>query len=415
MVTSAAQNLTVGTRLALELLLCCARTQMDAARAERIRALLREELDWDYLLGTAFRHGMLPLLYWHLNAICPEAVPKSSLDSLRDGFYTTAWYNLFLTEELLKLLKLFAAHNIPAVPFKGPALAILVYGNLALRKFGDLDVVVFKRDLLRARDLLISRGYKLTTPLDSGQEVDQLLSNFCILMRHDDRVRVDLQWRIKGRSFAFALDTAGLQEHLVAVSLAGTTVLTFSPEDLLIVLCVHGSKHLWERLKWICDVAELIRVHAGMDWERVMEQASRANSERMLALGLYLAHTLLGATLPEQIWRRVQADQVVKSVAAQVHKRLFAEADGLPGDFERFAFYFNTRDGLRGKVKHCFLYLRRYLCLVMIPSTVEKRLLPLPASLSFLYYLFRPIRLAVKYVLKPWKLKNFLPYRIDID
>jgi Uncharacterised nucleotidyltransferase len=89
------------------LLLCCARAQMDAARASRIRALLREELDWNHVYGLASRHGMLPLLYWHLNAICPEAVPKEHLDALRDGFYSTARSNLFLTGELLKLLKLF--------------------------------------------------------------------------------------------------------------------------------------------------------------------------------------------------------------------------------------------------------------------------------------------------------------------
>jgi hypothetical protein len=146
-----------------------------------------------------------------------------------------------------------------------------------------------------------------------------------------------------------------------------------------------------------------------------MEQAEQTDCERMLALGLYLAHDLLGATLPATVWRRVQADRVVQSVAAQVRARLFAKTDGLLEDFERFTFYHKLRDGLRGRVQYYTLYLCRYLGFMMIPSPADKQFLSLPTFLFPLYYLLRPLRLIGKYSLRPWKLKDFLPYRIDID
>ena len=76
----------VSLRPEAELLLCCARTRMDSEKAARIRVLLQHDIDWEYLFRTASEHGIAPLLYRHLNAICPEAVPKETLDQAPGPF-----------------------------------------------------------------------------------------------------------------------------------------------------------------------------------------------------------------------------------------------------------------------------------------------------------------------------------------
>jgi hypothetical protein len=124
-----------------ELLLYCAQTPIDSEIAERIRTLLQQDIDWAYLIQTAAQHGVMPLLYQSLNTTCPEAVPKANLAQLRNYFHTNAQRNLFLTKELLKLLTLFETHSIPAIPFKGPVLAVSAYGNLSLRQISDLDIL----------------------------------------------------------------------------------------------------------------------------------------------------------------------------------------------------------------------------------------------------------------------------------
>jgi hypothetical protein len=395
-----------------ELLLCCARTQMDAARAERIRVLLQEELDWDYMIWSALRHGMLPLLSWHLNSLCPEAVPKASLDLLREGLSAIARDNLFLTGELRKLLKLFAAHNIPALPFKGPSLAASVYGNLSLRHFRDLDILVHKRDILSAKTLLLSQGYCLRSQLTDAQEA-ALLQSFheYTFDRNDGRSTVDLHWRFLPSCFSFPLDLDHIWERLEQVPFAGTTVLSLPPEDLLLILCVHGTKDRWSRLIWICDIAELIRAHWRMDWKRVIAQARTLNSERKLLLGLYLANALLGAALPEEVMQRVQTNPVIKSLAAQVRKGLFSAPDsGSRADLcEGMALHLRVADRLRDRVPYVLYCLR----LVITPNAKDQALLPVPLSLAFLYYLLRPIRLVRTYGLRPWKRKNFTPTKLD--
>ena len=92
----------------VELLLGCARARVDAERAVRLRTLIEEELNWDYLLRLADRHGLQPLLYWHLNACCSESVPAAHRQHLLVAFQRVSALNIFLTHELQRLLRLFA-------------------------------------------------------------------------------------------------------------------------------------------------------------------------------------------------------------------------------------------------------------------------------------------------------------------
>jgi hypothetical protein len=380
-----------------ELLLCCAQSSMSAERTGRVRALLGEDIDWAYLLQTAHRHRLIPLLYQNLSTICPEAVPRATLNQLKRYFHINGLNNRFLTKELLRLLSLFEANGVLAVPYKGPVLAAAVYGHLALRVFDDLDVLIHKRDLLKAKELLITDGYQLA--LTQAQEAFFLKNRYHYHFVHaNDKVHVELHWAFTRSYWTFPLTLAHLQKRLESVSLAGTTVPSIAVEDLLLILCAHGAKHHWERLGWICDVAELIRVHHAIDWEHMLEQAIRLHSMRILLLGLLLAQELLNAPLPEEVCRKIQTDSGVKSLVTQVREQLFSEAEGT--HFNPHDFYLQLRERLPDRVRYLrYYYVQQMLPRVFTPNAKDRASLSLPASLSFLYYLLRPIRLAREYAL----------------
>lgn len=154
----------------IELLLCCARTQMEAETATRMKALFQQTLDWEYLLRMAIRHGVMPLLFWQINANLPEIAPAEFMTRLREHFYLNAARNHFLTEELVRVLRLFEEQNIPAIPYKGPALALSIYGDTALRQFSDLDLLIQRKDVVRASDVLRTHGYTSQHQLTPAQE-----------------------------------------------------------------------------------------------------------------------------------------------------------------------------------------------------------------------------------------------------
>src|SRR5262249_35093242 len=146
----------------IRLLLDCARTCIDTQQANRIRDLASKDIDWAYLLRTARAHGVMPLFYRSLNSTCPDTVPEPILVELRQHFYANAGRNLFLAKELLTVVQCLEGHKIPSIPYKGPVLATSVYGNLAFREFGDLDILVRERDYNLAQRVLIDQGFRLT-------------------------------------------------------------------------------------------------------------------------------------------------------------------------------------------------------------------------------------------------------------
>lgn len=393
-----------GTSAETELLLCCARTHLGAGTVDRVKGLFRQQLDWQYLIRTALAHGVMPLLYSSLQKSCLQAVPKSNVKQLRSHYRVNVQHSFFLTAELLKLLALFEAHGIQAIPFKGPVLAASVYGDISLRQFGDLDILVHKRDIPSAGELLVSQGYRSAAAHaedleeNDHEEIAYLGPGYYVFIQHERKIRVDLQWRITERYFSFSLDDEHLWERLAPLSLAGKTVLTFAPMDLLLILCVHGSKHRWEKLKWICDVAELVRTHKEqIDWIKIQQEASRLGIERMLGLGLFLAHDFLGAELPEEISKKVQEDLRTKSAARQIRERFFTGGDEPPGDFKKVIFYLRTKDRWQERLQFCLRYLSQFVAIVITPTSKDRAGLPLPAPFFFLHYFLRPLRLTVQY------------------
>ena len=384
--------LTTNHRLETELLICCARGHLDREHASRIQALLLGKIDWDYLIRTALQHGLLPLLNRHLTATCPDLIPKRVADYFHEHHLHNNKYNLLLTGELLKLLKLFESHGIQAIPFKGLMLASSLYQDLALREFGDLDILVPKRDVPLAREVLASCGYASRHRMTKEQEAT-LLELRCeqAFLRADDMVLVDLHWGIVPRHFSFAPDPESWWQTDQRLSVSNHNLRTLPPEDLVLPLCVHGAKHCWERLGWICDLAELMRANTEIDWRQLLEEAGKTDSDRMVLLGLYLASDLLGAPLPEEVSRRAQSDRQVQSLARHVYATLFGKAMN-QNRLNYELFYLRAMKRQRDRVRHFLDHLA--------PTPLEWDLLPLPPSLSFLHYLLRPIRLAGKHGLK---------------
>ena len=373
-----------------EALVCCARASMDANNAERLRELVEQGIDWEYLVWAAHRNRMTPLLYWNLHNTCPESVPIPVMDKLRQNFHVNARHNLRRTRELVKLLGHFKASGVDCMPYKGPLLAFSVYGQLSLRQFKDLDLLIDKQDVETAKELLLSEGYRESYEPKNGEEADIIANPVREFISRDGNIAVDLHWGLERTYLPFPVDLARLRGHMQPVEVAGKTVLGPAPEELVLILCMHGSRHMWNRMKWICDVAELLRTHQGMDWDIVNKLAGNWGCERMLHMGLLLANDLLGAPVPGNLLRKAHADQEVKSLSSQVYERLFVADDTPGGVFGTIVFRTRVRERWRDKMS-IILYLAHR---ALTPSASDLSLIRLPKPLSFLYYLIRPVRLA---------------------
>jgi hypothetical protein len=350
----------------VQLLLSCAHAQMHPANAERIVGLLQNDIDWDFLLQMAFRHNVVSLLYRSLKTVGSITIPETVQAELKAQIEMDVQGNLFLTKELLELLALFEQGGIPVVPYKGPVLAASIYGDQALRPYSDLDILVHERDILQAMDLLAVRGYEIIRPRSIAQTgkahrslgIEQLIGKsawaYQMVLWHPDRqVILEVHWRITPR-YIFPHSPEQLWEDLKPVTLGGVRVPSFSPENLLWFLCIHGAKHQWKRLSWLCDIAELVYIYPQLNWGRLMVQATELGMERRLCLGLILANCLLEMPLPETIKTKIHTVPHVKALARRVMERAFdgAEQASRFPYLEQFEFQLRAIDRVADRARY---------------------------------------------------------------
>lgn len=376
-----------------EILLWCARPQPSAEETERARVLLRQRPDWDSLLELALRHRLMPVLYRQIKQSFPEALPPEFMERLRDYFYLNAARNHLFTEDLCGILQLFETEGLRVVPYKGPALAFNLYGDVALRQFNDLDIMVRREDVLKASALLRRHGFRAEHELTKHQTA-ALLKVECeqIFFRPEGRVYLDLHWGFVPAYFPFKLDTESIWQRLTTSSLGPREALAFSPEDLLLILAVNAGKEFWAHLNGLCDIAALIRASPRLDWECLIGEAKRAGIRRMLFVSLRLAHDLLGAQVPEEIGHSISSDKKVRTLALTVRQELFRKEQTKARGVSQFLRPAKALDGRWAQAKF-------HLRLASTPTPEDWTFIRLPESLRFLHYLTRPFRLAGKYLL----------------
>lgn len=310
-------------------------------RAARLGELLQIAIDWPALLALAEQHGVLVLLIEQLKDL-QQATPPEIRETLRQWQRRQAVSTLSLTSEMFRLLDHFAGLRIEALVTKGPALSTRCYGDPGMRQYGDLDLIVRDKDMRRVTETMIALGYAPKVPL-SAIEASKFPGEYAF---HKPAADLLVEFHTE-RTFRYhprQLPIENLFARRSSVTIDARAVPTLSIEDELVLICIHGAKHFWERLMWIADVAALISRNP-VDWDRAMAAAREVGAERILRLGLRLAMDVAGATLPEQLAAQVRADSSAARLAAQITNRLPAADSRKMGIVERAAFRVKMRGG----------------------------------------------------------------------
>jgi hypothetical protein len=377
-----------------QLLLRCACIAPPAATRAAIAALASAPLDWARFIAIATNHGLMPLAYVNLDAVAHDAVPKPVMVELWSWRERTARRNAAMAAELLEILAALEGAGIAAIAYKGPALAQALYGDVGLRQFGDLDILVGRADVARAKACLFSRGYAPQYPLAPALEGAYLRSNaqYHLGFVHEARaIVVELHWRTDPDTAVEDTGDPAWWRSLPRAALAGGEVRAFAPTELLLILLVHGSKHRWSSLGWLVDVSEILREGGAIDWRWLEERAAALACERRVGLGLLLAHRWLEAPVPEATLARYARLPGVKRSAAAI------EAAGVTAEPapESALAMLRANLGLYDTASQRFAHVVNT---VASPTLVEWSRWPLPRPLFFLYPPLRLARLAWKHL-----------------
>lgn len=347
-----------------------------------------DTVDWEALLELADRHGLLAFLLRFLDGEPVVETPPAVLDRLRERARLRTRENLRHTAHLIDLVPAMEQAGIDTMAYKGPVLSVRLHGNPTLRDYDDLDLLVRERDVEKATRFLQARDLRPWFDLKSDQEGRLGDSQYA---RHfgnaETGVAVDLHWGFAQPYLSRGLDEATVWSDFQEVPLGPVRLRTLADPLLLLVLCVHGSKHEpqpWHRLKWIVDVAGLARLIPDDRWGPLVRQARALRLERPFLLGLLVAHRLLATPLAPPVEESLRTVSDLEPLADAVLATLASPgADAAP---TRIDYDLRLLDRGRDRVRYVLHRL-------FVPNPKDWALIELPRWLAPAYYLLRPVRL----------------------
>lgn len=371
------------------LLLACAIAESDPHTRREIEDLLNGPLEWNYLLNMGRWHGMLPLLADRLVG-ATTGVPAEVSQFLRDYSSDNARSNLRLAAELLNISTAFEAGGIPHIPYKGVVLGEYLYGTVASRAAGDIDLIVKPEDASNAVACLRSLGFEDTYSLTAAQLAASMRSG----IEHSfirDGVTVDLHWRMVQDYVWPSLDSNQVWQHLVPFSFFGRKLRVFSPELMLVALCIHSAQHHWAHLKMFADIAELLYQSPQLNWRIVDDLVADSHAKRSMLVALALVRSCQNAELPPHVIDEIRRDPHVSEIASAIYSKIWPSPhDPTPvqTDF-RWLLFRSRGERLPDRL--------RYLCAVALrPTLADFQTLGLPRQLEWLYFALRPARVVLR-------------------
>ncbi|MBM9605797.1 nucleotidyltransferase domain-containing protein [Desulfopila inferna] len=377
---------------ALILHLTCKALDLPAYQSLKISE--NEDFDWEYFAKASVIHGVFLLIYPILKLTRLITIPENQKVVLKTLARNYTIKSIRLSAELVKICTLLKGKGIPAVPFKGPTLSHAVYDKQDVRIFSDLDVLLKANDVENALVCLQEQGYAPLINLDQEQLTRYKSFENDIQLSNLNGVVVEIHWEATGRYLEKAFDFEYFGSRVHNMDFFETKIQQLAREDLLIYLCVHGTRHAWERLEWLCSVACILRNPDIVDFTEIFSRVKSLGCRRIVLQAFILAQEVFAIDLPKILQERIMREQKTLDIVGKNKKDLSpVYNDGLntiQKSGHRFKlFQFLLRDHWTGSVKYLFRQVFR-------PRVTDFQLICLPAKLFPLYYLIRPYRLVLK-------------------
>ncbi|MGI9533504.1 MAG: nucleotidyltransferase domain-containing protein [Thermodesulfobacteriota bacterium] len=356
--------------------------------------------EFDFIIDQAVHHKVINIVSLAFNRKCFDFLPGEIIDRVNELNREEVIKNMYLTNELSELNKEFNSKKLEFILLKGPALGGELYDDLNLRQIGDLDLLVRKEEMDEAANLLLNRGYNYFFELTDRQR--KLYEESSIYLSDHDmhysffqtekKIFVELHWALMPEKYSFSQKTDGLFSRKKIININGNKINTLSDEDLILFLSLHGIKHGWSRLFWICDIVRFLIVKDSIDWGSVIKRAKKLNYSRSLFIALKTTEYIIPGLLKGELLNIIKNDREVNRISKIIRENLFNYDNSL-GSKNSNKIFVRSMERYSDKIHF-------YTDRLFRPTIYEVELIKLPKQLIFIYYFIRPIRLITKYTVK---------------
>lgn len=299
---------------------------------------------------------------------------------------------MLMTSELIKVMKLLEENHINAIAFKGPVLSQMAYGDISLRQYVDLDILIDEKDLGRIFSILNKNKYKTNQNV-----VKKVLENQSIF--HDisffkNNVSLEFHWKFFSDEFKTSFDKFDIWSDLSSIQIQNHKFKYFKNEILILYLSIHGAKHNWERIEWLVDIAKYL-TKVKIDWELLLEMSKSTKSQKILLSTIYLCQNILGFSIDKLVkdkFKNLKILNLSKEFENLFYNRFESRLSKKVETKQISKIQFHLLEGFSAKTFFILSLLK--------PTEQEYKIFNLPTGLNFIYYFLRPFNVFFRWIKK---------------
>ncbi len=285
-----------------ELILLAADINPEQTIMDRLNKLIPDISDWEVFTKMAIDRAAAPLIVDKLPKLSNAGLfPEGVLRSLKQASLRTLTRNMLLTEHFRQVIRAFSEAEIPVIALKGSMLSDWLYGNINLRQFSDLDLLVPQEKGLDALEILRKMGYA-----SNDMTLTDFITENTSIVHYKPMIKngvsVEIHIRVHSEMEPYSVELSSMWKQAVPLPLHGVTALGFCPEDLLMHLCFHLDKHFISgKFQFTClyDLVNMLN-HKGevLNWELFEQKCMLAKTESVTYKYLLLVQKYMNGKLP---------------------------------------------------------------------------------------------------------------------
>ena len=289
----------------------------------------------------------------------------------KQAIRTRTLKSLQQTAMLSKFVNAFEDEGIEAIPFKGPILAQILYGNIGDRHYSDLDILIRGEKIERIIQIAEKQGYTLQSPnpglTDRQWEYYFRHKKDIYLLHREQGILLELHTRIENRVILQTSKVDVFLQELVEVRCGSTLFRSMNTHVTFIYLVMHGGIHQYFRLFWLRDVARAMESW-DLDHQKVLADTRSLGIELMLGVSVELARYFFNVSIPGEYHDFLSSNKrtIEKLKRSSLKVILGPESTTLSGKFRSHFYTFRLKPGIRHYTRVVLeifhrLYIRRFL------------------------------------------------------
>lgn len=285
-----------------KIILLSSKIHLSETELEELNAQLLVVINWDEVVKNLIALGVGPLFYKKLSLLPNQGlIPIAIQEQLKQSYYRTLTRGMVLQDVFRRVIEAFTLNEIKVVALKGIHLSEGLYGDIGMRQFSDIDLLVNKEDGEKCQQILRNMGFYQPT-----NKITQMIGEHTGFVHYPPMllkdVSVEIHIDLQNRKLPYSLNVNEIIDRSEPLVVNHSQVNVLELHDLIIFLCVHLDKHFTGgdiQFTSFCDLVNLLDIHSEkIDWQELEVRCKQYNCEEVVYKYLVLIRQYYGVPVP---------------------------------------------------------------------------------------------------------------------